>query len=136
MEPFSLKTMTLRGSSLVWFVRAHDEGMERVSVIDRRGATTDYKVCDPTPYGIHVVREGFIPKLILWHQIEDLNFTGIPPGATAPSVGGNGAGGASGGVIAGNVGAGAGAGASSASAAQLPLPQRAPVPAPAPPKKA
>lgn len=73
-----IRHVTLLGNSMIHFRRKGDQAMERVTTIDRRHPGSEYTEIVDTPVGLLVQRTGFVPKLILWHLVTDIDYEESP----------------------------------------------------------
>ncbi len=82
-NPNVLRVM-LRQNILIYWTRAEDLSLERISAIDLRAAdakaTTGITLCCVVQNGVFIRREGHLNKLIPWSNIDDLDIEGEPPG--------------------------------------------------------
>lgn len=56
---------------------------QRTTVVDLRAGPGDYKVVREEQHGIYVERDGYLPKLIPWHNIEDVDYEAEATAKTA-----------------------------------------------------
>lgn len=78
--------------SYVTFKTVDGGNSERVTTIDRRIQDNGYTEIQPLQWGMWVRRTGYLPKLIPWHVIEDVDYGMPSPGAYSAGPVPNGAG--------------------------------------------